>query len=79
MDVRQGRNFWSGASWHDAEDNGAEPTMSVTVWPRQQSLPEFPNVPEIRNPRVFGRGRLCLGYGRGEPGSWNLAVRLISG
>lgn len=79
MDVRQGRNFWSGTSWHDAEDNGAEPTMSVTVWPRQQSLPEFPNVPEILNPRVFGRGRLCLGYGRGEPGSWNLVVRLISG
>jgi hypothetical protein len=48
------------------------------VWPGQQRQPDFLNVPELRNPRVFGRGRLCLGYEKSEPESWNLVVRQIS-
>jgi hypothetical protein len=52
--------------------------MSVMVWPKQKSQPGFLSVPELRNPMVFDRGKLCLGYEKCEPESWNLVVRQIT-
>ena len=76
--VRLGTGPWKDTPWIGAEGRIAEPTMSVMVWPRKQSQPDFVSVPELRNPRVFSRGRLCLGYEKREPESWNLVVRQIS-
>jgi hypothetical protein len=78
MNVRLGRHFCSSKFRNDAEGKGAEPTMSVMVLPKQQSRPGFLSVPELRNPMVFDRGRLCLGYEKCKPESWNLVVRQIS-
>lgn len=77
------QSYWTNVRlqeefWGDTKGNRAEPTMSVRVWPRQQSRPYFPSVPELREPRVFGRGSLCLGYEKSESESWNLVVRQIS-
>jgi hypothetical protein len=76
--VKLGWRFQGSPDWNDAEGGvGAESesSMSVAVWPTHRSRPDFLGVPELRNPKPFGRGRLCLGYEKIEPGSWNLVVR----
>ncbi|KAJ5742552.1 uncharacterized protein N7511_011285 [Penicillium nucicola] len=78
--VRLGRDPQITMPWNDALGSTAKSTMSVTVWPRlqSQSEPDFLNKPELRNPRIFGGGRLCLGYEKMGFESWNLVVRRIS-